>query len=360
MRLMKPILLLFFGIIFCINLNLHAQTSDLQFEVVLNNGTNFDVKVQIQGSSTFKLGKSNIVFTFNFSDINNPSLLTAHNFSGGFYLPLTVTEPVDGRASINIDLGVPGNGTNVNTTWVDVATVRFSTLNSNGNSDLAFRTITPNATGIFKDDNATLVAQRTWSALNNHPLPVELTSFTATTSQNTVDLKWQTKTEVANYGFEVERKIGSTVTQESSWGIIGFIQGRGNSNSPIDYSFIDENPIGGSKFFYRLKQIDTDGKFEYSKEIEVELVPEEFNLFQNYPNPFNPTTTIKFALQKAGIVNLTVYNMLGEQIVTLINEVKEAGFYDVQFDARNLSTGIYVYRLSAGDFIQTKKLTLMK
>jgi len=191
------------------------------------------------------------------------------------------------------------------------------------------------------------------------PLPVELSSLIASFNKSAVSLKWQTRTEVNNYGFEVER--ASSMTSPSQvWEKIGFVNGHGNSNSPKDYSFVDKNPTGGSKFIYRLKQIDNDGKFEYSKEVEIELVPNEFNLFQNYPNPFNPATSIKFALQKAGIVNLIVYNMLGEQIATLVNEVKEAGFYDVQFDASNLSTGVYIYRFTAGDFVQTKKMTLMK
>jgi hypothetical protein len=195
--------------------------------------------------------------------------------------------------------------------------------------------------------------------LSNQPLPVELSSFTSTTNQNTVNLKWQTKTEVRNYGFEIERSQRSDAKNEE-WEKIGFVTGYGNSNSPKEYAFTDKNPNGGSKFIYRLKQIDTDGKFEYSREVEVELVPEEFNLFQNYPNPFNPETNIKFTLQKESIVNLIVYNMLGEQVAALINEVKEAGFYDIQFDASNLSTGVYIYRLTAGDFVQTKKMTLMK
>ena len=191
------------------------------------------------------------------------------------------------------------------------------------------------------------------------PLPVELTSFNAKADGQNVILIWQTATEVKNYGFEIER-ASSMTSPLQGWKKIGFVSGHGNSDSPKDYSFMDKNPTGGSKFIYRLKQVDNDGKFEYSDEVEIELVPNEFALYQNFPNPFNPVTNIKFALQKAGIVNLTVYNMLGEQIAALVNEVKEASFYNVKFDASNLSTGVYIYRLTAGDFVQTKKMTLMK
>ena len=194
----------------------------------------------------------------------------------------------------------------------------------------------------------------------NAPLPVELSSFTASVIKSNINLKWQTKTEVNNYGFEVERKLSIKDLEAGSWKKMGFVPGQGNSNSPKDYTFADKNPAGGSKFLYRLKQIDNDGKFEYSKEVEVELIPNEFSLFQNYPNPFNPVTNIEFALPKSAKVSLLVYNLLGENIATLLNEDKEAGFYDVQFDASNFSSGIYIFRLAAGDFIQTKKMTLLK
>jgi hypothetical protein len=191
------------------------------------------------------------------------------------------------------------------------------------------------------------------------PTPVELSSFTVKTKQNIINLNWQTKTEVNNYGFEIERASSST-SPVQDWEKIGFVNGNGNSNSPKDYSFIDKNPVGGTKFVYRLKQIDNDGQFEYSKEVEVEVVPNEFALYQNYPNPFNPATNIKFSLPKAARVNLSVYNLLGENIATLLNEEKEAGFYNVQFDASSLSSGVYIYRLTTEDFIQIKKMNFIK
>jgi hypothetical protein len=357
---MKYFLFTFISIFIFVGVKINAQTTDLQFVVELNNGTNYDVKVQIQGSSAFKLGTSNIAFNFNNSDLSSPTLLTAHNFSGGLYQPMTVGTPLGSVVSVNIDYtSTTGNGTTVATTWTDVATIRFSTLNPAGNSDLSFRTTTPKV-NIFLDNNATLLGQGTWSPLNTFPLPVELTSFSASSGKNGINLNWQTKTETNNYGFEVERKIGNKTLSSTNWEKIGFIQGHGNSNSPNDYSYADKNPYGGGRAFYRLKQIDNDGKFEFSKEVEVEIIPNEFSLFQNYPNPFNPSTNIKFALPKAAKVTLIVYNLVGEKVVTLLDENKEAGYYNLEFNADKLSSGMYIYRLTAENFVQTKKMTLIR
>jgi len=186
------------------------------------------------------------------------------------------------------------------------------------------------------------------------PLPVELTSFTADVTNNQVNLKWQTATEVNNYGFDIERKTSDT------WQKLGFVEGNGNSNSPKEYSYTDKSPIGGSKFQYRLKQIDNDGQFEYSEVVEVELVPTEFALYQNYPNPFNPVTTIRYQLPKESKVVIKIYNILGAEVMELLNEKKEAGVYEAEFNADNLSSGAYIYRIIVESFMDTKKMILLK
>jgi len=144
------------------------------------------------------------------------------------------------------------------------------------------------------------------------------------------------------------------------WSKIGFVQGHGNSNSPKDYSFTDDE-ISSGKYFYRLKQIDTDGKFEYSKVVEIDLgsLP-KFELSQNYPNPFNPSTTISFSLPQSGNVKLTVYNLLGEQVAELVNEFREAGVHTINFTASNFNSGLYIYKIEASDFVQARKMTLIK
>jgi hypothetical protein len=186
------------------------------------------------------------------------------------------------------------------------------------------------------------------------PLPVELTSFSATISGNTVCLSWTTATETKNYGFEIER---TPLTQEG-WETIGFIKGSGNSNSPKEYSFTD---ISNHSFRYRLKQIDTDGKFTYSKEIEVNnLLPLIFNLAQNYPNPFNPSTVISYSIPEASNVKLEVYNVLGKVITTLVNKIQEAGVYNISFNAAELSSGVYYYTIQAGTYFATKKMLYLR
>ncbi len=186
-------------------------------------------------------------------------------------------------------------------------------------------------------------------------LPVELSSFSAVTLKSGVKLNWRTETEVANYGFDIQRQ-----TNNSSWQKIGFVQGSGNSNSPKEYSFVDENALSG-KYSYRLRQIDTDGKIHYSKVIEVNLDKSAgFDLSQNYPNPFNPSTTISYSLPKASFVKLTVYNIIGEKVATLVNEFNEAGIHTINFDASNLNTGLYVYSIDANGFHETRKMMLLK
>ena len=189
-------------------------------------------------------------------------------------------------------------------------------------------------------------------------LPVELISFTALTGENGVQLNWSTATEVNNYGFDILRQA----QDDNNWEKIGFVQGHGNSNSPKDYLFVDANPPAG-KVLYKLKQIDFDGAFEYSKVVEVNVdTPQEFRLAQNYPNPFNPSTVISYQLPMDGNVTLKVYDMLGKEVTTLVNEFQRAGSYNYQFSINNLqlSSGVYYYRLQSGNFVETKKFIVMK
>ena len=188
----------------------------------------------------------------------------------------------------------------------------------------------------------------------NSPVPVELTTFTADVKNSSVTLNWGTATEINNYGFEIERK------SLDDWEKIGFINGNGNSNSPKEYSYVDKNPIGGSKFQYRLKQIDNDGQFEYSSIVEVDLVPIEFMLYQNYPNPFNPITKIRYQLPKESKVVVKIYNILGSEIIEILNAQREPGIYEIEFNAKNLTSGTYIYRFIANNFSQSKKLILLK
>lgn len=186
------------------------------------------------------------------------------------------------------------------------------------------------------------------------PLPVELTSFTANVNENNVRLKWSTATEINNSGFEVERK------SFQDWEKIGFIPGFGTTTEVHSYSFIDANILSGT-YNYRLKQVDFNGRYKYSNEIEVKVsIPNKYSLEQNYPNPFNPTTTISYSIKEKGFVTLKVFDILGNEVKTLVNEEQDAGSYKFDFNASALSSGIYFYTLNTGEFVLTKKMILLK
>lgn len=187
-----------------------------------------------------------------------------------------------------------------------------------------------------------------------NPLPVELTSFNANAFGKDVKISWSTATEVNSYQFVVER------SDNEEWNVVGTVNASGNSNSPKQYSFTDNNLQQG-KYQYRLKMIDNDGSYEYSQTVEVNIdVPKEFALMQNYPNPFNPVTNINYTIPVDSKVMLVIYSISGEKVAELINETQSAGSYSIPFNAANLASGTYVYRLIANDFVQTKKMLLIK
>lgn len=192
-------------------------------------------------------------------------------------------------------------------------------------------------------------------------VPVELASFTASVSGNDVSLNWMTASEINNSGFEVERQVGSRQSAVSNWERIGYVEGKGTTTEINHYSFVDKGLTPGS-YQYRIKQIDFDGSYEYynlAETIEIEL-PTEFVLAQNYPNPFNPTTNIQYAIGSKQHVTLKVFDVLGNEIATLVDEYKPAGSYTINFDASKLSSGVYFYKLSVGNEIKTNKMILLR
>ncbi len=209
-----------------------------------------------------------------------------------------------------------------------------------------------------------------------NPLSVELSSFNAERKNESIFIEWTTQSEMDNYGFEIQRRQ----MESDIWKNIGFVEGNGNTNIIHQYTFIDDS-ISGDNYFYRLKQIDSDGKYSLSKIIEVKNNIDHYELYQNFPNPFNPNTKIRYTLApslskvervsdlsseiqtktQGGVKTiLKVYDILSNEVATLVNEQKPAGNYEVEFDASHFSSGIYFYSLNAGDFFQTKKMILLK
>lgn len=196
-----------------------------------------------------------------------------------------------------------------------------------------------------------------------HPLPVELASFTASVSGNNVSLNWMTATEINNSGYEVQRRVFSpqSSVNNSEYEVIGFIEGQGTSTKVNRYSFTDKGLTPGT-YQYRIKQIDFDGTFKYyslAETIEIGM-PNELELSQNYPNPFNPSTKISWQSPVSSHQILKVFDVLGREVATLVNEFKDAGYHEVEFNAAGLLSGVYFYRLQAGDYVETKKMILIR
>jgi hypothetical protein len=224
---------------------------------------------------------------------------------------------------------------------------------SGGMAGLIINALAVYQTDIYAATNNVGVCKK---PLLNFGLPVELTSFTATISNHNINLSWQTATELNNRGFNVELSIN-----KSDWTIISFIKGHGTTTSETAYSYIDKSVKPTGKYFYRLKQLDNNGTYKYSNIVELNLnLPAVYALNQNYPNPFNPNTLITYSLPLSSNIKLIIYNTLGQSIKTLETGYKLAGNYSVNFNASNLPSGIYFYKLEAGSFSQIKKMILLK
>ena len=195
-------------------------------------------------------------------------------------------------------------------------------------------------------------------------IPVELNSFTASSGSENVVLNWQTATETNNKGFEIQRASANGTINKYEYKTIGYIGGNGTTTETSAYNFTDNSPLQG-RSVYRLKQIDFNGTFRIYGPVEVSYKGvTEYSLSQNYPNPFNPSTIINYSIPKSGTVEIKVYNVLGSEVVTLVNEFKEAGKYSVELSAdnlkNNLGSGVYFYTIKAGTFVKTRKMILLR
>jgi hypothetical protein len=354
-----------------------------RFTVLQNSNNEFIVQLQMNTNfGTDDLGGATIVFKFDTASIsftNNPINnidYTYHNFNGGNYSPATVTRPMANQIWVNIDLPFinNNNGTVVdaNPSWTDVVTIHFDVVDPYGMASLTWLTASP-FWGIYDADNSTLWQTGQFENLFG-PLPVEMISFTGTLLPNdNVLLEWKTASSLNNAGFEVLKSYPNTV----EWEVIGYVDNYGDPNSLVEYSFTDYSVHRFPVIRYRLKSIDNDGSYQYSEVIEVNMFPSSYELSQNYPNPFNPSTKIKFTIPSTGSehsvpVQLKVYDILGNEVATLVDEQKEPGVYEVEMSTStegiNLASGIYIYRIKAGDpstssgqsFVNTKKMILLR
>ena len=189
-------------------------------------------------------------------------------------------------------------------------------------------------------------------------VPVELLAFTASVNNSQVQLLWSTATELNNKGFEIQRSIDD----DDNFVTVAFVDGKGSSTEINYYSYSDQPDVNGEhQLYYRLKQVDFDGTFSYSNVVNVNYdVPREFVLNQNFPNPFNPSTRITYFVPKESFVSLKVYDFLGREVKTLVNNFQTTGSYEIVFDASDIPSGTYFYNMTAENYSATKKMIIIK
>jgi hypothetical protein len=300
------------------------------------------VRLAANGNLTFGISKSSV-------NTSNPVAYSDSIFTTGTTYLLVVKYTLnDGLTNDTVNLFInpdisgaePSPNLTVATTQTDA--VSFGTINLRQGSS-------SNAPGVIVDG---IRVTTVWADV----VPVELVSFNAAANGSAVSLTWMTATETNNNGFSIERKRGS-----GDWQAIGFVKGNGTTTQANNYSFSDRNIEAKASYSYRLKQMDFDGSYSYSKVVQVSSnLVNTFELKQNYPNPFNPSTQISFSLAKDGFVKLVVYNLLGQEVKTLINRNMEAGSYSMSFDAYDLQSGIYIYKLTSAGSSLTKKMMLVR
>ena len=351
--------------------------------------SNLQVQVTLTGTSSNVAGElvdvnGTVVAVMNATS-NNPFILTAPSegtylINAGYKSPsrrwdsthVTLQLSVPPTAPSNLAAQFIPNPLSVELNWTDNSNNEDGFIierESQGPDAFTVIDTVPANTTFFVDNSVTYLTyiyrltafnefgQSAYSDTAQIIVPVELTSFSALEKDAGVLLEWTTATELNNKGFEIQRNISN------DWEAIGFVEGKGTTSEITEYQFYNDLSgfIGTYEIQYRLKQIDYNGVFSYSDVVEIEFVLENFALEQNYPNPFNPSTTINFSVPEENtLVSLKIYNSLGQEVGTLINQVIPAGKHEVQFDASSLSSGFYFYTLVAGNFVDSKKMILMK
>ncbi len=335
----------------------------------IEDGTkfSFDIYALRVTSGNFLMGNSSFIIKFNPGTLDSVSLTNIN--------PKFTTGSPSGSygAMISAMIGSPGNRRSVGVNVIYTGGAGDNISNVPGTYGIGERIATVNMkiqhpvtiTLQWDTGESTIInpnfqtANSRYSGIYNGTLPVELSSFNSTVTNNNVSLKWTTSSELNNSGFDIERRSSEVNT---GWSKIGYAEGYGNSNETKSYSFND-NSLNTGKYSYRLKQIDFNGNFEYF-DLQNEIiigVPTRFELSQNYPNPFNPSTKINFSVPVDSKVSLKIYDISGKLVSTLLNnEFKTANYYTVDFNGVNLSSGTYFYSLQSGDNIDTKKMVLIK
>jgi len=281
------------------------------------------------------LDKVSTIRNYVISEGSGGSAFTA----GAVTLSYDADDGVTDMANLRVAQGPAAGGG----TWVDLGGTGSANTTGTILSTNAFTDLTTNTVFTLADNSG-----------GSNVLPVELNSFSASINSVGVELTWSTATEVNNAGFEVQKMVNG------SWTDLDFVSGDGNSNSAKSYSYIDKGALYGT-YQYRLKQIDNDGTYKFSQVVEVNSLDQPLSYkIGNYPNPFNPATTIRFELPENTFVSISVYNMLGQKVATIVNQKMEKGIHEYSFNASSLASGVYIYQLNAGSKVLTQKMLLLK
>ena len=302
------------------------------------------------------------------------------SFSGtdGWTGQVIFTSPIANNDSFKIEIGYSSNGSDFNTGGPNATIIRDGsdsvfTYQTNAS---AFTVPEGNYLALkITNNSSTNYAVQTGGASSycsapnesqDYSLPVELASFNATAGNGNITLKWITESEIENLGFNIYR----STSRDGEFVMLNakLIAGAGSSSESHEYSYIDRDVKSGLTYWYKLEDVDYNGKTEFHGPISAVLAnttPTEFGLHKNYPNPFNPVTTISYDLAKDVYVELAVYNILGGKVITLVNGNQPAGSYQLEWDGRDsrgliVSSGMYLLRINAGNYCKTNKMVFVR
>lgn len=331
---------------------------------ILNGGAQFEFEIYSLRTSdpAYRMGLTTYVLNFANGALSNPILTyQSPRFSTGNYSAMTTEIFFNRQVAVQINYAsgsgqIVSNDTGATGYGELIARVQLDVVNA-VNANLTWD---PSSSGIVTPTFLPIIFNM-YQGDYNGPLPVELSNFSSSVSENKVKLYWTTSEEQNNSGFEIQRKTISD-NLANDWINLNFVAGHGNSNSANNYSYEDKNLSRGN-YKYRLKQIDLNGNYKhYEMQNEVQIgAPTVFELKQNYPNPFNPSTKINFTLPEASRVSLKIFDISGRLVSTLLNnEFKSADYYSVDFNASNLSSGAYFYSVQTESLFDTRKMMLIK
>lgn len=357
-----------------------AASYDLNFKLAQIDlrARTADFTLQIQAADPgLAMGTSNIVFEYDAILLENPALLAAHNFSGGNYNQMTLSQPAVGRVSCNIELFAPERGTALAQSYMDMATVQLHVRQGVRLIDilrkiarhelLMWRTESPNKTVIFDDDEQTLLQPGTINNFKRRGEGTPIALSLASVSAQRVALTWKAPDAVHIRSYRLLRSS----EESENYVQIGdeFPANRtGSSEQPLrTYRYEDSDVEAGSAYSYQLVALSRDGELLLSAPlaVQVQALPTEYSLSQNYPNPFNPSTKIEFSVPETARLRLIIFNTAGQKVRTLVSEQLEPGRYVYEWDGRDengnrVASGVYLYRLLGDGFVAERKLVFMK